>query len=275
MELTQWFPAEGETGVQGRFAWHDLLDIPASLVADEERTKRIVVLYTKIAGSNDVAPPAKVLPHNKAAFIKRFPKAWEAFNGADVKVDGSPLTQPFHGLTLTADRAMNFQIRSVQTWEQLMALSDELCEQLGFGTRKLRNDALIAAGQMVPGKPPIPAQQFDAARVNAPLQHQGEPPEPPKSFSPVPGIDMNDPEVAAAAIAAMQAVLKARNQHKEPAGATVEVPADSSPPAPETPVLSSQAAPDAPAGKKHGGGWPKGHRRGPDGKPVPPESEAA
>ncbi len=252
--MTKWFPAKGEQSVLGRFGYHDHLNIPASKAADEEVRAPIVVLYTKIAGENGNAPPQKVMPDNKGEFIRRFPEAWAAFNGSmDTPVNGTALSREFHGLTLDAEKAMNFQIQGVLSWEAIAEMSDATCERLGFGTRKLRNDVMTAMGRTPPGKPPV----MMPASMVTPLPE----PEPPASVSPFPGVDMSDPEMLAAVMAAVQAVALARNGHKEPAGATVEAPAVSSAaPEPETPA-APQAAPEAPAGKRKG--WPKGKPRGP------------
>ena len=134
----RWYPAEGEPNVEGRFSYYDLLDIPASKAADEERTRKIVVLWARVRGY-DPNPPNKVTPENQEAYIKRFPTAWKAFQGEEVPVVGTPISE-MPGIE--DDRMRKFQFAGVLTIENLAALSDSQAQQIEFGTRKLRDAAI-------------------------------------------------------------------------------------------------------------------------------------
>ncbi len=134
---TQWFPAVGEPSVLGRFGYTDIIDIPASKLADEERYKPIVVLFTKGVGEIDTPGPIKVLPSNQKEMMLRFPEAWRAFEGEDVTLGGTPLD----ALKLSADKVVELRIFGVTRMEHLAAISDQQCENMGFGTKSLRNRA--------------------------------------------------------------------------------------------------------------------------------------
>jgi hypothetical protein len=131
-----WFPARGEKGVVGRFEYYDQLDVARSKAADDYRYKKIVVLRTKVAGDQD-ENFLPVKPHNQDSYINRFPDAWQAFQGEETPVDGTPLTE----LGLTESKISAFRINAIYTVEQVADLSDAMCEKVGFGTRKLRADA--------------------------------------------------------------------------------------------------------------------------------------
>lgn len=139
----KWYPAKNETGVVGRFEYLDLLDVQASLIADETVTRKIVVCRHKGAGSADDSV-TKVKDWNQNQLIGRFPDAWKAFHGQEVKIDGTPLDK----LGLNDQQTLNLTINGVSTVEALSELSDIGCQNLGFGYRKLRDVALeyLASG---------------------------------------------------------------------------------------------------------------------------------
>ena len=136
MSEAKFLPAANEPNVVARFEWHDQLDVKASQAKDEHVYKKMIVCRTKIAGDVD----ENVLPvrdFNRDALIRRFPKAWEAFNGNEVKPEGTPLSE----IGIDGDQATKFHINAVYGVEQLATLSDAICERIGFGTRKLREKA--------------------------------------------------------------------------------------------------------------------------------------
>lgn len=136
MANTNWYPAAEERGVVGRFEYLDVLDVPASLEADEERTKQIIVLREKVAASTDDTV-RKVRPETQQTMTRRFPDAWKAFQGEVVKIAGTPLS----ALGLNDDRITVFRLHGIMTVEQLSEVSDANCSVVGFGTKKLRDEA--------------------------------------------------------------------------------------------------------------------------------------
>lgn len=132
----KWYPAAGEVGVVGRFEYYDHLDVPASKAADEVVTKPIIVCRMKVAGSVDESF-VKVKPHNQSELVHRFPDAWLAFQGQEVKIDGTPLSK----LGLPEQFITVLGLTAVNTVEQLAGLSDAACQNMGFGYRKHRDTA--------------------------------------------------------------------------------------------------------------------------------------
>lgn len=131
-----WYPAANETGVVGRFEYYDQLDVNASKLADEEKFRQIIVCRMKVVSDVDES----IVPlrdFNKQALIKRFPTAWAAFNGEEVQLDGTALSEIGIGET----KVLDYRINAITTVEQLALLTDAQCEQVGFGTRKQRADA--------------------------------------------------------------------------------------------------------------------------------------
>ena len=133
----KWFPASGETGVVGRFEYHDILDVPASKAADEERYRQIVVCRMKVTGSAD-EDVVKVKDDNQNQLVKRFPDAWLAFQGQEIEIKGVPLK----ALGFPDQVNIVLQLNGVVTVEQLAELSDMACQNVGFGTRKRREAAV-------------------------------------------------------------------------------------------------------------------------------------
>ena len=132
----KWFPAAGETGVIGKFEYFEVLDVAASRAADEEKTKEIIVCRMKAAGSVDESV-VKVKPDNQEQLVKRFPDAWLAFQGQEVKIDGTPISV----LGFPEQVNVVLQLQGVLTVEQLADLTDMACQNVGFGTRKRREAA--------------------------------------------------------------------------------------------------------------------------------------
>lgn len=133
----QWFPAKGEKGVVGRFEhYNERPDIKKSKAADEFIPLPMVVCRMKVVGDPDESVvPLKAF--NKVTLIERFPDAWAAFQGEEVEVDGTPLTE----LGLSESKILDFRLNGASTVEQVADLSDAQCEAIGFGTRKLREAA--------------------------------------------------------------------------------------------------------------------------------------
>lgn len=137
MTNKQFFPAAKEQGVVGRFEHFDKLDVKKSKEADEEVYRQIVVLRTKVAGSHDVSV-VPVKPHNQGELKRRFPDAWNAFQGEEVELDGTPI----HKLKgITPEKAEAYMLQGIQTIEQMAEAGDNIVEILGFGARKLRERA--------------------------------------------------------------------------------------------------------------------------------------
>lgn len=188
-----WFPAVGEPSILGRFGYTDILDVAASLVKDEKIYKPIVVLFTKSIGEIDKPGPIKVLPSNQKELMLRFPEAWRAFEGEDVGAGGTPL----NSLKLSADKIIELRIFGVTRMENLAALTDQQCDNMGFGTKSLRAQARealglppisvgpmmatppVAAVAALPAEPSVPlasVQKMVADAVAAALKAQAVPP---------------------------------------------------------------------------------------------------
>lgn len=136
MSNTQWYPAANERGVVGRFEYMDLIDVPASKAADEKKTKPIIVLREKVAASTDDTV-RKVKPETQEEMIRRFPDAWKAFQGEVVPVSGTPLSE----IGFNADKTVMYRLHGIMNVEQLAQLSDAQCQIVGFGTKKIRDQA--------------------------------------------------------------------------------------------------------------------------------------
>src|ERR1043166_4930936 len=163
------FPcAPPEKGVGGRFSYYDQVDIAASKAADTEITKQIIVLQTRIPGDVDVPPYIKVRPENRVELIKRFPDAWKAFEGHDVAPVGTPLT----ALKIGSDKTLELRLMGVRTMEQLANLSDQQCENLGFGMKTLRQNAkeylgMEGAKKITPEQMAVPPRVMTQAEIDA------------------------------------------------------------------------------------------------------------
>lgn len=131
-----WYPAANERGVVGRFEYLDQVDVPASKAADEMKTKPIIVLRHKVAASTDDTV-SKVKPETQEEMTRRFPEAWKAFQGEEVPVSGTPLTE----IGFNADKVVMYRLHGIMNVEQLAGLSDAQCQIVGFGTKKLRDQA--------------------------------------------------------------------------------------------------------------------------------------
>lgn len=187
MAETRWFPAKDELpGVVGRFAYQDIIDVPASQAADEKVYKQVIVLHEKVAGSHDESV-RKVMPHNQHELIKRYPDAWSHFQGQDVKVAGTPLSELVldDGSRLNEDRLLTFRLQGISTIEQLAVISDATCQAIGFGTRKLRERAqtMLAsreqakmAALMASTPPPAAPPPEMPPMMPSPPKRRGRPP---------------------------------------------------------------------------------------------------
>jgi hypothetical protein len=156
----KWYPAAlPEKGVVGYFEYFEIIDAPASLAADEERYKNAIVCYTKASGSSDVSA-VKVKEGNQRELVRRFPEAWAAFQGEEVNIDGTPLSD----LGIPDQRITEFQLNGVLSVEQLAELSDIACQNIGFGVRRQRGEAQdylkdgkagLAANKIANGSDPV------------------------------------------------------------------------------------------------------------------------
>lgn len=134
-DKSTWYPsAESGGQVVGRFVYVKKLNIPESLEADEHRYREIIALEHRAVGSLDVSvTPLK--PHNEKELRVRFAQAWAAFQGEEVEIDGTPLSElPF----LSEDQILTLKIAGVHSVEQLAGLDDARCQNLGFGWRTNR-----------------------------------------------------------------------------------------------------------------------------------------
>lgn len=137
-----WYPAADGPQVVGRFEWYDKLLVADSIAADEKKYTKIVILRHKVIGSNDdSATPIK--DHNREELKRRFPQAWQAFQGEMPVIAGTMLSDPSVKLEgMNSSRVEQFKIGGILTLEQLAGLSDAQCQAQGFGTRTLRGLAL-------------------------------------------------------------------------------------------------------------------------------------
>lgn len=164
----KWFPAAPpEKGVIGRFAYHDILDIPASKEKDEKVFQKVIVCWMKAAGSTDVSV-VKVKEHNQRELTRRFSDAWRYFQGEIVEVDGTPVS----ALGISNTKELELQLQGITTVEQLRDLSDAGCTNVGFGTRKLRE---LATDYLAKGKDALPAHKIANGGDPAP-KRRGRPP---------------------------------------------------------------------------------------------------
>jgi hypothetical protein len=184
MARDQWYPAHGETGVVGRFEFDETLpDIVKSRAADEFVPLRVTILRAKIIGDQDNTP-ILMNAENAQSLIKRFPEAWKAFNGEEVKLDGTPLSDLVtvnadgRETRLNEDKILDFRLNGCMTVEQLAVMSDAICEKVGFGTRKLRAEAqamlakkqqmtMAAAMAIVNAQPAAPAEAPEPVKRKA------------------------------------------------------------------------------------------------------------
>lgn len=254
----QYYPAKGEKGVVGRFDYAETLDIPASHAKGEKVVKMIPVLIAKTAGDSDFQPQkVPTDPIARMEMIARFPDAWRAFQGEQMDVPGTPLSTPFRGLTMNTAEAMKFETCGVSRWEQIIDLSDAGCERVGFGSRKRREEVMLACGLTPPGKPPNiqlsahmnaeeallsdPANAELVARLkHAIAEKNGETPDALPAAASA-GVDLGSPEVKAAIAAAVQAALAAQApKRRGPAKGTPRGPRKARATAPE-PALPDAA----------------------------------
>lgn len=179
----QWYPvAEPEKGVIGRFEYFDILDVKASREADEEVYMPAIICRTKAVGSTDDTC-VKVKPYNKDALIRRFPAAWKAFQGEEIKVDGTPIEKL--GFSTTENDTL--LLNSIQTVEQLAELSDMACQNIGFGTRKRRD---IARDYLEHGADALPHNKAAKGTDPAPKNRRGRPPRTAEAEQPMETVDV-------------------------------------------------------------------------------------
>ncbi len=135
----KWYPDKTAPRgtVVGRFEYFDLQDNAASREADELVHKQIVILRTKISGSTDDTA-VKVKPGNQVEFQKRFPEAWQAFQGNMPEVEGTPLADLPE---MTREKVQRLSLDGITVIEQLAGIGDNQCQAFGFGYRKLRDAA--------------------------------------------------------------------------------------------------------------------------------------
>lgn len=143
----RWFPEVNSGGlVVGRFRYNESLpDVAASKAADKEIKRKLIVLESKAVASSDVSVQI-VKPHNEREFRTRFPDAWRAFQGEEVKISGTPLKEM--GI-FSDDQILFLQLNGILSIEQLAALDDAKCGHLGFGWRNNREKAKAHLGKRV------------------------------------------------------------------------------------------------------------------------------
>ena len=169
----QWYPAAPpEKGVVGRFEWFKQLDLKASREADEPRYREIMVIRMKASASSDesVVP---VKPHNQHEFQRRFPEAWQAFQGQEVKVGGTPLSDLGFDDTLIT----RLRLHAIMNVETLADLSDIGCQNVGFGTTKLRQAAKDHLAAKASAR--LAAALEAAPQPAEPAKRRGRPPKKP------------------------------------------------------------------------------------------------
>jgi hypothetical protein len=150
-----WFPARDTKGVIGRFNTLTVLDVDRSHQLGYETYKEIPVLEERSLTSNDYIP--KKLPKDPILlkrFTDRYPEAWIMFQGDQPDLQGTALSQPFHGLTMNRQMQSKYEQSGILIWEQIADLSDAGVGHLGFGAMKMRSDVLKAMGRPVPNTGP-------------------------------------------------------------------------------------------------------------------------
>ena len=133
----KWYPSIETPQVIGRFGFMERLCIPESIKEDEEVFREVVVLEHKVAASGEVGY-MQLKPHNERELRRKFPQAWQAFNGQEQEVQGIQLKE----LGFINDDEITFlHLNGIYVAEQLAGLSDARCQGLGFGWRRKRERA--------------------------------------------------------------------------------------------------------------------------------------
>ena len=213
----KWYPEVNSGGqVVGRFRFNETLpDIAASLAADREIKRKIIVLESKAIASSDVSvQPVK--PYNEREFRTRFPEAWAAFQGEEVKIVGTPVKQMG---VFTEDQVLFLQLNGVLSVEQLAGLDDAKCNNLGFGWRTSRQKARDFLAKYVDAAKQEDLRTFIEGEVE---KRMGAP------AQPVAAIDPPAAQVGAAAgdLLAENEALKARIAALEAAATAAPTPVD-------------------------------------------------
>ena len=146
-----WFPsAEGkDSKVMGRFVDH----MKEYTTADgQKHTKPVILLLHMFPGSSDVSS-SLMKPFNEAELKKRFPTAWAYYEKTKAESANAPAEVPIatqigmkgtpieHVSFLGKDKIGYLKNMAFYTVEQLAALSDTECQNIGYGAKKWRKQA--------------------------------------------------------------------------------------------------------------------------------------
>ena len=134
--MRDWFPAIDGPNVVGRFEYQEMLDLVKSREEDREVMRKEIVLREKRKAGGDETV-RRLKPGNQAAFKKRFPEAWAAFEGEHVQITGTPLG----ALDINADREKVFNLQGIYSVEDIANASDAVVANCGFGAMRLRTMA--------------------------------------------------------------------------------------------------------------------------------------
>jgi len=152
--VNDWFAAKDDDGVLGRFVELPVIDKAASKEAGENRYKNALHVQLRGRGSNETAVyRVKPTPEGER-IIQRFPEAYAAFQGEQVHVDGTPLTE-LPGLG--PEKAGTWQIAGVRTIEELAEAGEHIINRLGFGARDFQKVAKMYVAETHKQEEPKPA----------------------------------------------------------------------------------------------------------------------
>lgn len=146
-----WFPsAEGkDSKVIGRFVDHEKSFTDKD---GKKITKMVILLEHKFPGSSDISTSV-VKDFNKAELIRRFPMAWERYEkqkadaiarppevplATELGIKGTPIENVSF---LGKDKIGYLKSQGFYTVEQIAALSDTECQNIGFGAKTWRKKA--------------------------------------------------------------------------------------------------------------------------------------
>jgi hypothetical protein len=140
--MTDWFPASGDPAIIGRVVLVKRINVAESKKQRKEVYIEFPAIEHKVAGlSGDISfalIKEEADPDTAEYWIRRFRAAWEAYKGASVTIDGTPLEDWDN---IPANMLATLKTNGLTTVEQLAIISDAHCDSLGTGSRKWRTAA--------------------------------------------------------------------------------------------------------------------------------------
>ena len=148
--MSEWFPASDDPNLMGRFVDRPIVDQRKSEEKGENVYKMVAMLELRPKGHKDIAAH-RLKPHNSEELIRRFPDSWKSYQGEQVEMTGTPLTD-LPGLS--PERAAGWSIVGIRTVEDLATANDAVLNNLGFGARDHQKKAknMLAAQEREQGE---------------------------------------------------------------------------------------------------------------------------